>query len=396
MKKTLIAALLAAGLAACTGRGWKSNRLPDLKPVDIEREITIRVALAEYPGLPVLSERDVKQYFRILKETTKTYTGVTVKFAEPDRVPMENFTRRYLFSDEYIELVQKQIIDHRKPGAEDALVQAIEHNMVRPDIGDLMRQIREGADAGAVAAMCRDPQKCLKRIEAFRKDKFDAEDKLASALRHNLPANDFGDLQKAVAQHPQLGQKAAECTNEDNCIRLAANYHIESLKKIFDIRSAEGRPVFANAFQYLQYETWDRLAMRQKDYELVIINVPIASAELATPWQVALRAGLTTGMTSMSNGPLGGMVLMSSYPFFADNSVFNQLRGSPPELTALDDFAWYTTHEMGHLLRRWGHPVPAQPGCVMTPITNLDYAKWVRDLKAGGTCNPPPPKLKRF
>ncbi len=390
-----VAALIIL-LAACTGRGWKSERLPDLKPLDLSSTITIRTAIVELPGLPTLSEKEVKQYFRVLKETTKTYADADLKFTEPDRVAAEAFFLRYIFADEYIELARKRIIDPRKPGAEDAVVAAIENNMVPANVDALMAEIKQGADAAQIAAKCIYPDKCLKRIENFRKDKFDSEEKLRKALQKFVPAADYEDLANAVRSHPGLAQKADQCTSEDACIRLVANYQIEWLNRMYAIQNSDGRTPLANAFRYLQYESWDRLAIRQKDYDLVLINFPIASAELATPWQVALRAGLTTGMTSMAPNRLGGMVVMSMYPFFADNDVFNELRGSPPEHTALDDFAWYTTHEMGHLLRRWGHPVPAQPGCLMTPISNLDYAKWVRELKSRGTCDPAPPKLKRF
>ncbi len=391
----LAGALLMA--AACSGRGLNTLRLPDLKPVDISEPINIRVAFAELPGAPVLSEKDARQYFRILKETTKTYTDATVNFPEkPDRVPMEAFFLRYMYEDEYIELKKKQMIDPRKPGAEDALVAAIDANMVPANVDSMMQQVKDGVEADVIASKCIYPDKCLRRIADFRKDKFDSEEKLRKALEKYVPPADYADLENAVRNHPQLSKNAGDCTNQETCTRLIATYHINWLKRFMDIKNSDGKMLFAKAYQYMQYQTWDRLAMRQKDYDLVITNFPIASADIATPWQVSLRAGLDTGITSQSPGPLGGMIVMSMYPFFADNEPFNELRGGPPEITALDDFAWYTTHEMGHLLRRWGHPVPAQAGCVMTPITDINYAKWVNDLKANGKCDPAPPKLKRF
>ncbi|MCW5827952.1 MAG: hypothetical protein KIT79_01430 [Deltaproteobacteria bacterium] len=394
-----LAALVAAGVfAACAVQDRRGfvDRFPDLRPLDLSRPLNIRVALAELPGLPVLSDRDVRRIFAILKETAKTYLEADIQFSEPDRVPMEIFFRRYIYADEFLKLQQETIIDPRKEGSVDALAVALRVNMQPADVSAMMEKVRAGADAAEIAAQCTNPDRCLKRINDFRKDKFDAEDKLRKALRSNVPPVDLPDLMKAVGDHPRLGLKSSECTNEDTCVRLVAQYHMDWVKKILDIRDVNGREVFARAYQYLQYEAWDWLARRQKDYELVIINVPVASAEMTATWPVSLRGGITTGVTSMSPGPLGGMVVMSIYPFVADNDVFNELRGSPPEATAIDDFAWYTTHELGHLIRRWDHPAGYPEGCVMTPATDIDYAKWVRALKANGKCEPAPPVLKRY
>jgi hypothetical protein len=109
----------------------------------------------------------------------------------------------------------------------------------------------------------------------------------------------------------------------------------------------------------------------------------------------SLRGGVNAGLVAAHSGPLQGVVVFSSYPFLGRDEVMEGIRGSPPA-DPVEIMALCLIHELGHLLRRWGHAWDHPAGCPMKPSLDPDYGSWAQRVREHGPCRLPHPSMRTF
>ncbi|GAB5604268.1 hypothetical protein TK5_03470 [Sideroxyarcus sp. TK5] len=157
---------------------------------------------------------------------------------------------------------------------------------------------------------------------------------------------------------------------------------LERLEQWRHVMAADGAPVI-DASPYNEWVYWDTLGYGNLQYDLVLTNQFIASAEYyGVDIHSAIRGGVTVGTTSYSrNSRYGSFVFMSTFPFTDDSEITRQLRGGEQysEEIAAELAGAYLAHEIGHLLYQLGHPF-GQKACVMNPASMLRFREWFHQI----------------
>lgn len=168
---------------------------------------------------------------------------------------------------------------------------------------------------------------------------------------------------------------------------LLADVMLERLDHWRKIRASDGAPVL-DAAPYNEWIYWDTLGYGNLQYDLVITNQFIASAEYnGVDVHSALRGGVSVGTTTYSrNSKYGSYVVWSTFPFTDDSDITLQMRGGErySDTEAAELAGAYLAHEIGHLLFHFGHPF-GQKACVMNPVSMLRFREWFRQID-GGSC----------
>ena len=136
---------------------------------------------------------------------------------------------------------------------------------------------------------------------------------------------------------------------------------------------------------YNEYAFWGSFDFIRLQYEVVITNQLIASAEyFASEVHSAIRGGVTNGVTAQNGGArFGSTSVVSTYPFIGEDTATRELRGN--ESYSSDDAAKYAAyllvHELGHQLLHLGHPF-GRKACVMNPTELLRFRAWASQFSA--------------
>lgn len=167
---------------------------------------------------------------------------------------------------------------------------------------------------------------------------------------------------------------------------LLSNVMVERLEGWRNVKAADGGPVL-DASPYNEWVYWDTLGYGNLQYDLVITNQLIASAEYgAVDIHTAIRGGVSVGTTTYSrNSKYGSFIIWSTFPFL-DNSEYSKLlRGGEQyfDTEAAELSGAYLAHEIGHLLFQFGHPF-GQKACVMNPVSMLRFRDWFHQINSTG------------
>lgn len=159
---------------------------------------------------------------------------------------------------------------------------------------------------------------------------------------------------------------------------LLSKVMLERLEQWRHVNAADGAPVL-DASPYNEWVYWDTLGYGNLQYDLVITNQLIASAEYyGVDIHSAIRGGVTVGTTSYSRtNKYGSYVAFSTFPFLDNSESTRLLRGGEQysEEDAAELAGAYLAHEIGHLLFQFGHPF-GQKACVMNPASMLRFREW--------------------
>ncbi len=171
-------------------------------------------------------------------------------------------------------------------------------------------------------------------------------------------------------------------------LKQVAHLHIDKLMQIKAIQvESDGKNLLQDDL-FNEYMAWDYILEHQSEYDVIITNQIVASAETYYPTvHTSMRGGITSGFAGKSKARYGGTVLMTTFPFTSQSSFFSHDRGkdySPEEI--VETIAFVTTHEFGHLFKYRKHYYD-HPGCIMRPAPGLHYLEWVNEIKANGKCH---------
>ena len=159
---------------------------------------------------------------------------------------------------------------------------------------------------------------------------------------------------------------------------------IKRLKIWLNVKAQDGQSVI-NEDNYNEWSFWDALGHVQDNFDIVLTNQLIASAEYyGQDIHSALRGGIVAGTTSYrKNSPYNAFVFATSFLFINDAPMIKQLRGG--ENYSSEEAARYSgaylAHEIGHMLLRLGHPF-GRKACVMSPAKLLLFKQWYHDIDA--------------
>jgi hypothetical protein len=119
----------------------------------------------------------------------------------------------------------------------------------------------------------------------------------------------------------------------------------------------------------------------------LITNQLIASIEKASPSIASsLKGGITLGLAGNTYSQYGSTILVSSFPFLYNHKMFTEMRGENFNNDPIPEYiSFLGVHEFGHALAYWGHDY-GHPGCVMRPVTGLQFETWVSQIKQKGRC----------
>lgn len=165
---------------------------------------------------------------------------------------------------------------------------------------------------------------------------------------------------------------------------VLADTLLRRLQSWRNIKAADGAPVLDDQ-PYNEWIYWETLGYGGMQYELVITNQLIASAEyVGVDIHGAIRGGVTVGTTTYGrHSQLGSFVFWSTFPFTDTSPLTLQQRGgerySAEEAARLS--GQYLAHEIGHQLFQFGHPF-GQKSCVMNPVSMLRFREWSRQIDA--------------
>ena len=309
---------------------------PLLADLDLENLPPLKVLLADHHNMPRMSVAEINRLLETAEETAGSFLDVSVRFEYSGRILLKDLFKLY-FTAEDQRRCERFTIPHDAPDAVDLLA------------GVLKLSHRD------------DPEEVLLR------------------MTRNHPW--YPDLKKKPFDRDELFQRAAED-------------HIRVLKDLFTLSLEDGKPLISSPL-HTQATAWQALASRQDRADVLITSHPIASAESAITLPVSLRGGVNAGLVASGPLPLQGVAIFSLYPFFSEDEVFTSLRGKAPN-DPVFCAGVYLAHELGHLLRRWGHDWTHPEGCVMLPSTTPDYGAWVEKTLTHGPCRLPHPRMKTF
>ncbi|HTF99988.1 MAG TPA: hypothetical protein VK654_05320 [Nitrospirota bacterium] len=215
-------------------------------------------------------------------------------------------------------------------------------------------------------------------------DRRSIEKLAASLVSQNLAASREMILQAVK------NQEGVELLNlddsKDGILRQVAALHLRKLIQIKNLRCADNKPLLKDDL-YNEFTSWDYISEHQNDYDLVITNQPIISAESYFPTiHSSMRGGITSGLGGRSPSKIGGMITVSTFPMTSTFDYFVQARGiNYDDGTQIETIAMIAGHELGHVLKYWDH-VYDHPGCIMRPTPGLKYAEWVDEINRNGPC----------
>jgi len=194
------------------------------------------------------------------------------------------------------------------------------------------------------------------------------------------------EIIQAVKNQPN-SQEIDLTQNKKEILWQLAELHLDKLIKIKAIQLADGKSLLQDDF-YNEYMVWDYILEHQHQYDLVITNQLLASAEAYYPTvHSSMRGGITSGFAGRSQGKLGGTVVITTYPFISQANFFKKARGqSYNQQEIIEMIAFITLHEFGHLFKYSPHYYD-HPSCVMRPTPGLFYKEWMIEVKKKPRCN---------
>lgn len=118
-----------------------------------------------------------------------------------------------------------------------------------------------------------------------------------------------------------------------------------------------------------------------KDADLIFLNHILCKPDKQMPIYQIARGGLLTGAVDDNlHNELRGASFISIYPFFPQDKELQKLNGPIPENKRHVVAAFYTVHELGHLLDR-RKEVYDHDHCISKATTTLNYYAWYKNVE---------------
>lgn len=320
---------------ASTETSRPTSSTPLLAELDFSKPIPIRLLVADYPRLPQLTPSMLGRLQELAEANVRDHLQAEIRMRPVGKIPLQELFRHYLPKRQRLDLC-RSVIPADDQQARDAIVWAL-GRAHKEDDRDHLSQMIEGHP------LFREPPNPLSQHEIF--------------LR-------------------------------------AADFQVHVLRSLHAQTLADGTPLVSDPL-FTQAKAWEMLACCQDRGDMILTAHPIASAESGQTLPVALRGGINAGLVAQNPGPLQGVIVFSAYPFLAKAGVLQEGRGAPPE-DPVRVMALYLVHELGHLIRRWGHAWEHPLGCLMRPALSLDYEAWFQRVQTYGPCRLPHPRMKAF
>ena len=297
--------------------------------------INIRVGIINNPRFESLNQKQIEELLSELKKGVKEQFDVTLNFNKIDTENIKEFFEKHV----------SQITEKQSKKIQRHMFRIFEYN-------------KENS----------------KKINIFKKQILEANktthlEGITAAVRNQgFKGNYFGTSKKEVLYN-------------------IMDYHLKKLSKISKLKNKNDNILIDQNNFYNEFMYWDSINESQSEYDLIITNQLIASAEsyfYSIP--AGLRGGITTGVATKSKTPLNGVVVVSTFPFLSNISFFNKERGqnySPEKV--YNYIAWIGVHEFGHLLGFRAHNYN-HSRCIMKPSLGFKYKEWYQEISKSGKC----------
>lgn len=227
-------------------------------------------------------------------------------------------------------------------------------------------------------------QELNKNICNFKKSNIDKA-RLVADLHQTLKSYESKmNLNQMLSfARPHLVSKKDINTSHDLAVALI-DTELYRLKQWLKIKAKDGKSVI-NENDFNEWSYWDSLGYFHSQYDVVLTNQLIASAEYyGQDMHSALRGGIVAGTTSYKkDSSFDALVFMTSFLFINDNKMVKKLRGNKnyTKEEAARYAGAYLAHEIGHMLLRLGHPF-GNKHCVMSPSKMLYFDQWYQEINA--------------
>lgn len=209
--------------------------------------------------------------------------------------------------------------------------------------------------------------------------------KLADALERDFRNTgfDFSVLHRFAQPYLLAQPQTQDLRGLAGAVAQTHLIRLDRLKGVVTVRGQ--RAITDEPFNEVAY--WFSAGFRPIGFDVVITNQLLASAEyVGAQLHSSLRGGITNGLTSECvDCRYGTYAVLSTYPYWSDDPVVSELRGSRrlDEGEAVRAAALVLVHELGHQLFHYGHPY-GQSKCVMSPTPLLEFREWMRLVESKG------------
>ena len=292
---------------------------------DLSQGAELRVAYVHNPRLTGLMDDELTLILDTAREVAREHFGITVRFHRPDKLGIDDLFQR--FARGHFKTLGSHVYDFK-------------HGR-----GDIARL-----------------RKSYVQTLGRHKDDLQAQiDYVTPYLLNPVASRDYQGLADALV-----------------------DTHLARLSRLREERLADGSPLLNDA-PFNEYVYWASLDLIRLQYEVVITNQLIASAEyLDAEVHAAIRGGISNGVTNHNGGARYlATAVVSTYPFVGEDPTTRLLRNNEQyaRRDALRYAAYMLVHELGHQLLHLGHPF-GNRACVMTPPELLHFRAWVNQLSA--------------
>ncbi|VAW55348.1 hypothetical protein MNBD_GAMMA05-2423 [hydrothermal vent metagenome] len=300
---------------------WKNVTLPDLSSPSIK----LSVANVVNPRFKQLTNSQIEKILNRTQQLVKQYFNVDVLFSKPETLSIES-----VFNG-----LDKMLIQNRR-------TEII-------DINFIDKQDRENMQ-----------QALFKTLSLYRDNKNNViEFAQPYLLQPEIKHKDFISFSYALA---------------DTLISRLSYWKNQT--------ADDGKPVLDGS-EYNQWVWWDSLGYGDLQYDVVLTNQLVASAEnYGMDVHSSIRGGLTAGTTTYNkNTQFNSYVYIMVYPMLNNTDLLTTLRQdeSYTEEQIINYSAALLTHELGHMLLHLGHPF-GNNHCIMSPTVMLNYRDWYDNL----------------
>jgi hypothetical protein len=293
----------------------------------VSNKVTINYARVINPRFKKMNEKQIKIYFKEAARVSKKHFGIDITFKEkPSRTIKELFTT---FTKEFSIELYKFIYDFKN------------------DHGDRNKLV----------------QNLFQALAAYSVH-LPFEDMVGFAKDYIISSSSLDTLESLT-----------EALIDTEMIRLKAWMHVLAL---------DDKPVI-DKNPYNEWTFWDSLGYEKRDFDVILTNQLIASAEYyGQDMHSALRGGIVAGTTTYAKeSTFGSIVFATSFLFLNNDPMIVQLRGGKiySEVDAAKYAGAYLAHELGHLLLHLAHPFNRDE-CVMSPAKLLLFDQWYKNINA--------------
>ena len=294
----------------------------------------IRVGIINNDRLPKLEYKQIKSVLDNIKNGVKSRFDIELKYSPLMYESLESFFKRYInrVSKDSLYLFEKHILR-----VNDTITHQSEYIRFKEEY-----------------------------IKSFNEMK-------AETIRDAIVNQGF--------KHDRFGLTKTEMLSN------VVDYHIKKISSMANITLKDGKKLLDSKDSYHEFMMWNSIVETQSDYDLIITNQLIASAESYLPTiHSSLRGGVTSGAALKSNTHLNGLVIVTTYPFISKKEFFKKERDENFTIKeAINYIALIGIHEFGHLLKYRPHYYN-HPSCVMRPAPGLKYKAWYNEVTKTHKC----------